>query len=282
MVKETRDRVTEKIDEISKSISNAEPGSGAEKNLVNNMVALAKLEQEDEKQSDIRSVNEARDILETSKVELDKSKFAEEMAFKKLCEDNRASDSKAKMEYEATKQKDELAFKMECEENRKQEAETKADQADAELELKEKELDFKKICEVNRHDEAKRKADHDYLELKFKNDELNFKKECERNRHEEAMAKIEAERAEAEARRNFEERKLEQEDIHKKIDEDSAKKERLINAARVGFTAALGVASLGVSLYMIKAACTVDKDFDAMPSKTLGQLMIKGVKQITI
>lgn len=282
MVKETRDRVTEKIDEISKSISNAEPGSGAEKNLVNNMVALAKLEQEDEKQSDIRSMNKAKDILETSKVELDKSKFAEEMAFKNLCEENRASDTKAKMEYEAAKQKDELAFKRECEENRRQEAEAKADQADAELELRTKELEFKMDCEINRHDEVRRKANLDDLELKFKKEELDFRKECERNRHEEAMAKIEAERAEAEARRNFEERKFEQEDIHRKNEEDSAKKDRLLNAARVGFTAALGVASLGVSLYMIKAACTVDKDFDAMPSKTLGQLMIKGVKQITI
>lgn len=282
MVGTTRDKVTEKIEEISKSISNAEPGSGAEKNLVNNLVALAKLEQEDEKQSDIRSTNEAKDILETSKVELDKEKFADELAFKKLCEENRASETKEKTAREAERQKEELAFKRECEDNRKQEAEAKLDQADAELEFKEKELELKRLSEKHRHEEVTYKTKADELEIKFKNDELEFRRICEQNRHEEAMAKIEAEFAEAEARRKFEERKLEQEDVHRKNEEDSAKKDRLVNAMKVGFTAALGVGSLGVSIYMIKAACTVDKDFDAMPSKTLGQLMIKGVRQITI
>lgn len=272
---ETKERVAEKIDEISKSISNTEAGTGAEKNLVNNMVLLARLEQEDEKQADIRSGNSSKNALEDRKFEHEKSKDKDELDFKKLCEDNRMAEADKKLDTDYIKFEEELKFKREQEANRKKESDAKARQAEAEL-------DFKMECESNRRAEEVRKRAYEKDELRLKEDELEFKRECERNRHEEAMKKIEAEMLDAQARRDFERFKFEQEDLHRRMEEDAQKKERLINAAKVGLTTAVGVGSIMTTIYTVKAACTVDKDFDAMPSKTLQSLMIRGITKVNI
>ena len=151
MTEETKDRVAEKIEEISKSISNTEAGTSAERNLVNNMVLLARLQQEDEKQKDIHDDNQSKGILEARKLEYEKAKNADELDFRKLCEDHRMAESDKKVET-------------------------------------------------------------DYIKFK---EELEFKRECERNRHEEVMKKIEAEMTEAQAKRDFEQFKFEQDCAYK-------------------------------------------------------------------
>lgn len=218
MTEETKDRVTEKIEEISKSISNTEAGTSAERNLVNNMVLLARLQQEDEKQKDIRDDNQSKGILEARKLEYEKAKNANELDFRKLCEDHRMAESDKKVET-------------------------------------------------------------DYIKFK---EELEFKRECERNRHEEAMKKIDAEAAEAQAKRDFERFKFEQDCAYRYVEADGKRKERLVDFLKVGLGAAIGFGSVMTTIYTVKAACTVDKDYDAMPSKTLQSLMIRGIQKVNI